>query len=75
VDLTGFLERVRSTDRELAAAIGTNRSTVYRIRTGKVVPKADTVAAILRWAREKAREKRLRVRERLTLEALVKRAA
>jgi DNA-binding XRE family transcriptional regulator len=75
VDLSDFLERVDASDRELAAAIGANRSTVYRIRTGKVIPKADTAAAILRWAETKAKEKRLPVRDRLTFDALVRRAA
>lgn len=65
------MERVGVDDEKLAQAIERDRSTVSRIRRGKVKPDAETLLRLNAWAEEIAREKRIPRREWLSWDHLL----
>jgi hypothetical protein len=64
--LQQFMDRVETSDEEVAEATGLHRTTIYRVRSGIVTDiTANTMRRIDRWAKEISRAKRLTNAERL----------
>lgn len=70
MDLEDFMKLVGVNDAEVALAVRRHRSTISRIRRGKVKPEADTLLALNAWAAEIAGKKRLLAKQRLSWDHL-----